>query len=350
MGKKSMKADGVKVTPEEAGELEEKAQETWHWKEVDLRDWCRERLNALFKHRVLVDTDTEMVHLWKTECYGEAFATSRKGHTEVTCNLDCRIFWRGQLRFNGGVVGTADGTIKFPEVIASSPVEEWPMKILADGEDPSAMKLLNPCGSLEETQLRELEPYEVDLRNVATRFATELRGLMAKFVQDMRAFSAGEEVGEVCTDKADQVDDEISEKVRQEVHDRMEKIRADGVPAKVSETLEKIEANDESLERVELSVCRISDTEITTLVNALKNNTNVKQLNLSFNQITDVGVQALVTAMAGGAAKGLEELLIHNNQIGNMGVRMLEGLKFMRKNLKVITESSITNISPAKAS
>merc|ERR1719478_127373 len=113
---------------------------------------------------------------------------------------------------------------------------------------------------------------------------------MAKFVQDMRAFSAGEEVGEVCTDKADQGDDEISEKVRREVHDRMEKIRADGVPAKVSETLEKIEANDESLERVELSVCRISDTEITTLVNALKNNTNVKQLNLSFNQITDVGV------------------------------------------------------------
>ena len=35
------------------------------------------------------------------------------------------------------------------------------MKILTDGEDPSAMRLLNPCGSIEETQLRPLEPYEV---------------------------------------------------------------------------------------------------------------------------------------------------------------------------------------------
>ena len=35
------------------------------------------------------------------------------------------------------------------------------MKILADGEDPSAMRMLNPCGSMEETQLRPLEPYEV---------------------------------------------------------------------------------------------------------------------------------------------------------------------------------------------
>merc|ERR1711988_551422 len=145
--------EGILVTADEARELEEKSHETWHWREVDLRDWVKNRINILFKHRVLVDTETQFVEIWKTETYGEAFATSRKGNTEVTCNLDCRIHWRGKLKFNGGVVGTAEGTIKFPEVVASAPIDEWPvsecvcirfkalrcdaqMKILADGEDP----------------------------------------------------------------------------------------------------------------------------------------------------------------------------------------------------------------------
>ena len=50
-----------------------------------------------------------------------------------------------------GTVGTAHGTFKFPEVVASTPSEEWELKILTDGEDPSAMRMLNPTGSLEET-------------------------------------------------------------------------------------------------------------------------------------------------------------------------------------------------------
>merc|ERR1711988_716159 len=334
--------EGILVTADEARELEEKSHETWHWREVDLRDWVKNRINILFKHRVLVDTETQFVEIWKTETYGEAFATSRKGHTEVTCNLDCRIHWRGKLKFNGGVVGTAEGTIKFPEVVASIPVQDWPMKILADGEDPSAMKLLNPCGSLEETQLRELEPYEVILRDGTAECAQEIRGLMAKLIQDMRAHSAGEKVSDVSTDKAPLEDGpEVSESVRKEVLERMETIRVEGIPTKVTETIAQLEANEETLEKAELSVCRITDAEVTKIIAALKNNTKLKRLNMAFNQITDAGIQALVTAIASGAAKGLEELNVSNNQYGDMGKRMLGGLGFMRKNLKVIAESSV---------
>ena len=117
-----------------------KSADTWHWREVDLREWARERIQVLFKGKQLIDTATVKVELFKTEVYGEAFATSRKGQTEVhqshvhspsdnvslqaTCNLDCRIYWRGKLLFNGGIVGTAVGTIKFPEVVANTSVDE----------------------------------------------------------------------------------------------------------------------------------------------------------------------------------------------------------------------------------
>lgn len=165
---------------------------------------------------------------------------------------------------------------------------------------------------------------------------------MAKLIQDMRLHSAGEKISDVSADKAPAADSsEISAAVRRDVEEKMEKIRVDGIPAKVYEMIALIEANDEILEKVELSVCRISDTEITRLIGALKNNTHLKRLNLAFNQITDAGIQALVTALASGAAKGLEEINVSNNQFGEMGQRILGGLGFIRKNLKVIAESSI---------
>jgi len=33
-----------------------KSEETWHWREVDLRDWANKRLGELFKGRQIVDT------------------------------------------------------------------------------------------------------------------------------------------------------------------------------------------------------------------------------------------------------------------------------------------------------
>jgi len=347
MGTIRSMTEGIQITQEQARELEQKSQDVWHWKEVDLREWATKRVSTLFKGRQLVDTPECSVHIHKTEVYGEAFATSRKGHTEATCNLDCRVYWRGQFMFNGATVASAEGTIKFPEVVASAPAEEWPIKILTDGEDPSAMRYLNPCGSLEETQLRPLETYERQLREEVEKQEDALRGLMAKMVQDMRAHAAGEVVTETSEDKdvkpSAEQDEKISEKVRKEVEEKMESMRVEALPEKFQKAMSLIAAG-EAPERMELSVSRITDTEVKELVSALKGDTQVKHLNLSFNQITDVGIQTLVTGLATGAAKGLKELLINNNKYGEMGSRMLGGVGMMRKGLKVTAESALDNV------
>lgn len=335
--------EGIKVSADEARDLAEKSQDVWHWREVDLRDWAVKRVAFLFKGRQMIDTADVQIEIHKTEVYGEAFATSRKGNTEATCNLDCRIYWRGKLFFNGGVAGTAAGTIKFPEVVASCPPEEWPMKILADGEDASAMRMLNPCGSLEETALRELESYELKLREqLQEQCADELRALMAKMVQDMKAHAAGEPVGDVVDDKEGQLEDEsgVSEKVRAEVTAKMEQMRVDALPCKFKDALDSIQ-NKEAPTRLELSCSRITDTEVAELVSALKGDTTVERIDLAFNQITDVGIQTLVTALAMGAAKGLQELVINNNNFGDMGKRMVAGASLIRKGLKVTVDSSV---------
>lgn len=331
------------MTEEVARELDGKAQETWHWKEVDLREWGSARLKEIFKGKILLDTPAEQAEIWKTEMFGEAFATSRKGHTEVTCNLDCRIYWRGKYLFNGGVVGSVCGTIKFPEVVASVAPEEWQMKILADGEDPSAMRMLNPCGSLEQTPLRPLELSEVALRDaVVTNCSETIRGLMATFIQDMKCYASKEPPP--SSDKKeleeDAPEEEISQKVKDEVEAKMESLRVEGIPDTFHEAVANMGGND-GPERVELSCSRITDKEVVTICAALKNNSRVTHLNLAFNHITDVGIQSLATSLATGGAKSLTELKLHNNPFGDMGKRMVGGIEMMRKGLKVIITSSI---------
>lgn len=90
----------------------------------------------------------------------------------------------------------------------------------------------------------------------------------------------------------------------------------------------------------------MTDLRLPSLTDACcgQGDTTVTHLNLSFNQITDVGVQILVTAIATGAGKGLKEINIANNQFGDMGARMLSGVGMMRKGLKVVYESAIGNI------
>merc|ERR1711998_452779 len=128
--------------------------------------------------------------------------------------------------------------------------------------------------------------------------------------------------------------------VRREVEDKMEAMRVDALPEKFPQVMQLIAAG-EAPERIELSVSRITDTEVKELIAALKGDTTVKHLNISFNQITDVGVQTLVTGLATGAAKELKELNVANNKFGDMGKRMLGGVGMMRKGLVVTVDSSI---------
>jgi len=144
----------------------------------------------------------------------------------------------------------------------------------------------------------------------------------------------------VADDKESSHGSEVSESVRKEVEDKMETMRVEAMPSKFKDTLDMAKAG-EAPEKIELSVSRITDKELVELVTALKGDTNVKSINLSFNAITDIGIQSLVTALATGACKSLEVITINNNQFGDMGKRMLGGVKMMRKTLKINDESHI---------
>jgi len=96
------------------------------------------------------------------------------------------------------------------------------------------------------------------------------------------------------------------------------------------------EATAKGLKEMRCSFMSICDEDITDLVKQLKGNQDVIELDLSHNNIKDVGVQALVGALANGAAPNLKELRLYSNEFGELGQTMLtKGLPVFRKKLTV---------------
>merc|ERR1712187_458762 len=79
-----------------------------------------------------------------------------------------------------------------------------------------------------------------------------------------------------------------------------------------------------------------TDEDLNEIIARLKGNADVTEIDLSHNHIKDAGVQALVAALAAGAAPNLQELKIYSNDFGDLGQTMLtQGLPVFRKKLQV---------------
>merc|ERR1711941_223041 len=80
----------------------------------------------------------------------------------------------------------------------------------------------------------------------------------------------------------------------------------------------------------------MGDEDLAEICQALKDNADVTELDLSHNKIKDAGVQALVAVLAAGAAPNLRDLRLYNNEFGELGQTMLtQGLPVFRKKLEV---------------
>mmetsp|Transcript_13740 Transcript_13740/g.26127 ORF Transcript_13740/g.26127 Transcript_13740/m.26127 type:complete len:256 (-) Transcript_13740:132-899(-) len=96
------------------------------------------------------------------------------------------------------------------------------------------------------------------------------------------------------------------------------------------------EATASGQKSMRLSFMSVCDEDVSALVEKLKGNKDIEELDLSHNSIKDQGVQALVAALANGAAPNLRELRMYSNEFGELGQTMLtKGLPVFRKKLEV---------------
>lgn len=96
------------------------------------------------------------------------------------------------------------------------------------------------------------------------------------------------------------------------------------------------EAISPGVQALRLSFMQIKDEDIPQIIERFRNDAEVTELDLSHNQIRDVGVQALVAALASGGAPNLKELKLYANEFSSLGESMLtQGLPVFRKKLTV---------------
>jgi hypothetical protein len=96
------------------------------------------------------------------------------------------------------------------------------------------------------------------------------------------------------------------------------------------------ESLEPGVKSIRLSFMQATDEDLKEVIERLKGNSDVTELDLSHNHVKDGGVQALVAALAAGAAPNLQELKLYNNEFGDLGQTMLtQGLPVFRKKLQV---------------
>merc|ERR1719291_1271834 len=87
---------------------------------------------------------------------------------------------------------------------------------------------------------------------------------------------------------------------------------------------------------IRLNYTGMCDEDLPEVLNMLRGNDDVTELDLSHNKINDAGIQSLVAALAGGAAPNLKEFKVYSNEFGELGKTMLtQGLPVFRKKLEV---------------
>lgn len=108
-------------------------------------------------------------------------------------------------------------------------------------------------------------------------------------------------------------------------------------PSPLTKVIEQLEAHDPRCAHIQLSSSKVVDAELSRLASAITNNEFVTEIDLSNNEISDVGVQNLVAVLAHPkAAPKLSLLKLDGNaSISQIGATIINGLKIMRKNVQV---------------
>jgi len=118
----------------------------WHWSEMDLAPWCRERLGALLVGIEAVGVpDKGWVKVVKLEtCTGEASLSNRKGKRIIAYELDVKLTWKGSVDYDD-----VEGSLLLPYV--SEDVTDGDYEVCASitARVPVYVRqklLLQPCG------------------------------------------------------------------------------------------------------------------------------------------------------------------------------------------------------------
>ena len=333
-------------------------------------------------------------------CYrdtGECLLHARKGRVFATCasprrplasfflfdapppppvadNLDLVVKWYACHKLDGRIVGEAQGRFLVKDfssehvttsgearegvgeeatgVITTQGVWDYKKPGLT-GEGAEQMKEQNPA--LKEKDLEaDISEAERHVKAVVGDVAVEpLRARLAHLHSQLAHLATSREMaaasGSACPvadpTKVPELDFERKMRAERETAAMVKDIKAKMRNAKFLPLVDAVRAR--GVKNAEFRCMSLSDDDVPLVVAALPKKgrepgpgeTALEVLDLSYNEITDVGVQELMFALAKGDAPQLKTFNLQRTKITPIGKKQLGGLRVLRKALAVLVDA-----------
>lgn len=339
----------------------------YHWSEVDLGNpggWLKDWITLNLDEQVLYETHEYKVRLQNAyKDTGECLLHARKGRVFATYNVDLMVKWYAVHRLAGRVVGEARGRFAVKDFSSEHVDEagaardgaagaeyvnegEWEFKKPGvSGQGADEMKKQNP--GLEE-KTADISDAEAHLKKVVGDVALEpLKARLAHLHAQLaglarakeRAASKNESVADPA--KVPELECDISLRAAAATAKMVRDIKAKMRSPKFEPAVAEIE--NRTIRIADLRCLSLSDDDTPAILAALppkgfaptESEVALETLDLSYNELTDAGVQELMFGLAAGKAPHLTKLNLRNTKLTDLGKRQLAGLKMLRKALAV---------------
>lgn len=292
------------------------------WHEVDVKDWVRKWLDLNLRQAVLVEKCQYKVSC--REAYidnGEVVLCARQGKFNATYNMDIVVKWYAQQRLDGRIVGEARGRVRAIDV---SPTGGPELVVEGDWQ-------YRPQGPLQEP-LEESDA-ETHLKNVVSAELDAFRARVSRLQDDLGELASDYD-GHSCLPEPQRVLDlDAGAAFRAEqataalVIDVKSKLRSPDFLPRLDEIRKGARLDGD------FRCMSLTDADVPFLVEAVA--TTLETLDLSYNDISDAGLQPLIVALASGLAPHLTKLTLRHLRISDVARRQLKGLALLRKSLLI---------------
>ena len=303
--------------------------------------WVRKWLMMNINEAALIDGQRLLVRC--KEVYvdsGECLLVQRKGVYFATYDMDLVVKWYAQQKLGDRVLGEARGRVRignFSSVRAEGDENEeayeveghWQFKRpLGQGLAGEALEK-----SLKTTQDDACSDCErLLLASVKDKALNPLKKRLGKLKDDLAFLAEKRNNAEPLPEPSALNEVEYGHlaatKAELETQQLLQNMKAKMRPETYEARLEAMKQG-----KADFRCMCLTDPDVITIVDGLTEKTTT--LDLSYNDLTDAGLQPLLFALATSKAPNLTSLNLDNTQISDIGRRQFDALKILRKHLQI---------------
>jgi hypothetical protein len=337
----------------------------YHWSEIDMcakGGWLKDWLELNLDQQTIYETQDYRIRL--RNCYrdtGECLIHARKGKMFATYNLDLMVKWHACHKVDGRIVGECRGRFKVTdfssehcdvnggcregcdEKYGGDHENEGEWEFSKKGVQGPGADQMDPALKAKECDISDAERHLKKM--VGERGWAPVRERLSHLHRDLAKAAAAKVEGiTLMPEKLPLLEFEKKMKTKADMDKMVRQVkkglRSDKFPSIMKSVVDK------TCVKCELRCLSLTDDDVVEVVNALspknyellENEVGLEVIDLSYNELTDAGVQKLMFSLAAGRAPHLKQLNVHKTLITEVSRRQLAGLKLLRKTLSVLVD------------